>query len=49
MAATTIGFGIALAVLGLAGFMTIGMKSPAALIPAAFGAAHGDPATGNQY
>jgi hypothetical protein len=37
MAKTTIGFGIAFIVLGLAGYFGSGMASPTALIPAVFG------------
>lgn len=38
MAKTTVGFGIALLVLGLGGYFATGMESLTALIPAAFGA-----------
>ena len=37
MATTTIGFGVVLIILGLAGYFGSGMASPTALIPAAFG------------
>lgn len=37
MANTTIGFGIALVVLGFGGYFGTGAESPTALIPAAFG------------
>jgi hypothetical protein len=37
LASTTIGFGAALIVLGLAGYFATDMVSPTALIPAAFG------------
>lgn len=37
MASVTIGFGVALIVLGLGGYVGTGMEHPTALIPAAFG------------
>jgi hypothetical protein len=37
LATTTIGFGVALIILGVGGFLYSGMTAPTALIPAAFG------------